>query len=340
MTRRGQRSATTLGIVGAALVTGQGMAFAWPPPAAECHDMSITFEHVTDRSYDVVVSAVVTRPGVFQLGEGHAYFGTSETAPDPAGVPMTSTATILTPEPGETRWTASCIGGSASGIVRVPAPAAPPRLTLAGGTSVTATDHHGATDPVTATGVDSRGRRLAATCSPAVLPLVPARTTVTCTTAPDSAGHVGRATRVVTVLGAEAQLRRLRDTLTPGRLRELVESARDAVVRRDGPMAARRLGIVLDDLPWAGLGGRRTAQVRDDVQRIGRVLGRAIPLVHVVRPGDTVWSVVTDALRARTGKEPTSHEVALGARLVLAHNPGALDRHGVLHPGTVLALPL
>ncbi|MDX6203078.1 MAG: hypothetical protein QOJ83_2578 [Frankiales bacterium] len=74
--------------------------------------------------------------------------------------------------------------------------------------------------------------------------------------------------------------------------------------------------------------------------RIGRVLGRAIPAVHAVRPGETVWSVVADALRQRTGRAPDDHAIALGVRLLLAINPGELDRFGVLHPGTVLALPL
>lgn len=331
---------TTLGVVGAALATGQGVGQAWPPPAAECHDLTITFDHVTARSYDVVVGAVVTRPGVFQLGPGHAYFGTSETPADPAGVPMTATATVQDPEPGEATWTASCVGSSATATVRVPASPAPPRLTLTGPTRVLATRHEGAPDPVRATAVDGSGHPLAATCRPALLPLVPSRTAVTCTTAPDAAGRVARATRVVTVVGAEAQLQRLADDLPAGRLRDLVASAREAVARRDGPMAARRLGLVLDDLPWSGLGSRRAAAVRADVERVARVLGRPIPPVHVVRPGDTVWSVVTTALRDRTGTAPTEHEVALGARLVLARNPGALDRRGVLHPGTVLDLTL
>ena len=337
---RGQRSATTLTLVGAALAYGQGVAEAWPPPPAECHDMSITFDHVSYRSYDVVVHAIVTKPGVFRLGDGHAYFGTSETPADPDGVPMTSTATIITPEPGEVTWTASCVGGGASAVVHVPAPPVPPRVSLHGPSSVRADRHSGVADPLTATAVDNLGHRLRATCSPAVLPLTPSRTTVTCTSARDAAGRVGRASRVVTVLGAEAQLRQLRDSLGAGRLRDLVESARVAVAHRDGPMSARRLGLVLDHLPYSGLRGTRLVAVRDDVLRVGRVLGRTIPLVHDVRPGETVWSVVTDALRRKTGVAPTEHEVALGVRLVLATNPGALDRYGVLHPGTVLTLPL
>ena len=338
MTRRGQRSATTLGIVTAALASGQGVAHAWPPPAAECHDMSLSFAHVTAESYEVVVEAVVTRPGVFQLGEGHAYFGTSETPADAAGVPMTSTATILTPEPGDTTWTASCVGGSASGVVHVPGPPAPPQVTLRGPTTVAASGHAGAPNPLVATALDARGRQLPTSCSPAVLR--PGRTAVTCTSAADSAGRVGRATRIVTVLGAEAQLGRLRDELVPGRLRDLVEAARVAVVRRDGPAAARRLGLVLDQLPSAGLPARRSADVRAALLRVGRVLGLSIPSVHVVRPGETVWSIVTDALRTTTGSPPSQHEVALGVRLVLARNPGALDRRGVLHPGSVLDVGL
>jgi hypothetical protein len=341
VTRRGQRSATTLTLVGAALAYGQGgVAEAAPPPFAECHDMTMTFANVSYRSYDVVVHAVVTRPGIFQLGDGHAYFGTSETPPDPAGVAMTSTATIITPEVGESRWTASCVGGSASGVVRVPAPPRPPAVTVHGPTTVRATGHSGARDPLTATAVDSRGRRLPAHCTPAVLPATPSRTRVTCTSDRDAAGRVGTATRVVTVLGAAAQLRQLEESLGAGPLRDLVGSARSAVEHRDGPAAARRLGLVLDALPHSGLRGRRLADVRDDVLRIGHVIGRPLPLVHAVRPGETVWSVVSDALQHKTGAAPDDHAVALGVRLVLARNPGALDRYGVLHPGTVLTLPL
>lgn len=301
--------------------------------------MSITFANISPRSYDVVVHAIVTKPGIFQLGDGHAYFGTSETPPDPDGVPMTSTATIITPEPGDTTWTASCVGGEASGVVHVSAPPAPPRVSLHGPSTVRATRHSGVPDPVVAVAVDGQGHRLQAACSPAVLPLVPSRTTVTCT-ARDATGHVARASRVVTVLGAQAQLAELRDALGPSRLRDLVESARDAVARRDGPMAARRLGLVLDHLPYSGMRAQGAAAVRTDVERVAQVLGRTIPLVHDVRPGETVWSVVNDALRRKTGAAPTSTQVAAGVRLVLARNPGALDRYGVLHPGTVLTLPL
>lgn len=331
----------TVTLLGAALVQGQGVADAFPPPPAECHDLTITFANVTYQSYDVVVSAIVTRPGIFQLGEGHGYFGTSETPADPNGVPMTATATIITPEPGaESQWTASCIGGYATAVVRVPPAPAPPRLTVRGPLTVRATGHQGVADPLAATAVDSSGRPLAARCAPAVLPLTPSRTTVTCTSARDSAGRVGRATRTVTVLGASAQLVDLRDSLGPSRLRDLVESARAAVVNRDGPAAARRLGLVLDALPTSGLQGQRQATVRADVVRIGQVLGQAIPLVHAVRPGDSVWSVVATALRQKSGVAPDDHAIALGVRLVLAVNPGALDRFGVLHPGTVLTLPL
>ncbi|MFN2536945.1 MAG: hypothetical protein ABR549_02190 [Mycobacteriales bacterium] len=345
MTRRGvragQRGATTLSLLGAALAQGQGAADALPPPPAECHDMAITFENVSYRSYDVVIRAIVTRPGVFQLGDGHGYFGTSETPADPNGVPMTATATIITPEPGaEERWTASCIGGHATGVVRVPAAPAPPRLTVRGPLTVRATGHHGVANPLVATAVDGRGRRLPARCAPAILPLTPARTRVTCTSARDSAGRVGKATRTVTVLGAAAQLGQLRDSLGAGRLRELVESARAAVVQRDGAAAARRLGLVLDALPTSGLRGQRLSAVRADIVRIGHVVGRAIPAVHAVRPGDSVWSVVAAALQHKTGVAPDDHAIALGVRLVLAVNPGALDRYGVLHPGTVLSLPL
>jgi hypothetical protein len=318
------------------------MAQAAPPdvPLAECHDMTLRFDNVSYQSYDVVVSAVVTRPGLFQLGDGHAFFGTSETAPDPAGVLMTATATIITPEPGaQERWTASCIGGHVAGVVQVPAAPAPPRLTVRGPSTVRATGHHGVADPLAATAVDAHGRTLAAHCTPAVLPIVPRQTRVTCS-ARDSAGRVGVASRVVTVLGAGAQLTSLRDTLGPGHLRDLVDATRSAVDRRDGPAAARRLGLVLDALPTSGLRGQRLLDVRADVVRIGRVLGRAIPAVHAVRPGETVWSVVADALRQRTGRAPDDHAIALGVRLLLAVNPGALDRFGVLHPGTVLALPL
>ena len=345
MTRRGsrvgRRGATTLTLVGAALAQNPGATMASPPPLAECHDMTITFANVSYRSYDVVVSAVVTRPGLFRLGEGHAYFGSSESTPDPDGVAMTATATIITPEPGaEERWTASCIGGAATGAVRVPDAPTPPRVTVHGPAAVVATGHSGARDPLSATAVDGRGGRLAAHCSPAVLPLSPARTRVTCTSAPDGAGRVGTATRTVTVLGAAAQLTALRDGLHAGRLRDLVESARSAVVLRDGPATARRLGLALDALPGAGLSAGRAASARADVLRIGRVLGRAIPVLHTVQPGDSVWSVVTAALRAKTGAAPDDHAVALGVRLVLAVNPGAMDRFGVLHPGTVLSLPL
>jgi hypothetical protein len=303
--------------------------------------MTITFANVTSSSYDVVISAVVTRPGTFQLGDGHGYFGTSETPPDPNGVPMTATATIITPVPGaDEQWTASCVGGSATGVVHVPVPPTPPSLTVRGPLTVRATGHQGAPDPLAATAVDSRGRRLNAHCAPAVLPLTPSRTRVTCTSDRDSAGRVGRATRTVTVLGAGAQLATLRDSLGQGRLRDLVEAARQAVVNRDGPVAARRLGLVLDALPTSGLQAARMSAVRNDVVRIARVLGRAIPAVHAVRPGESVWSVVADALRLKTGVAPGDHAIALGVRLVLAANPGALDRYGVLHPGTVLSLPL
>lgn len=341
MTRSRKRGATTLAMVGAALAQGQGVADAFPPPPAECHDMTISFANVSYRSYDVVVSAVVTRPGLFQLGDGHAYFGTSETEPDPAGVPMTATATIITPEPGtEEQWTASCIGGSATGVVRVPAAPTPPRVTVRGPATVSATGHTGTRDPLSATAVDGAGRPLAARCAPATLPLTPSRTLVTCTSDPDGAGRVGRATRTVTVLGAAAQLAALRDSLGDGRLRDLVSAARAAVVDRNGPAAVRRLGLVLDALPDAGLSASRTRDVEAHVVRIGHVLGRRIPALHAVRPGESVWSVVGAALQRRTGEAPDDHAVALGVRLVLAVNPGALDRFGVLHPGTVLSLPL
>jgi hypothetical protein len=339
--RAGKRGATTLTLLGAALAQGQGVADASAPPPAECHDMTISFANVSYRSYDVVVTAVVTRPGFFALGDGHAYFGTSETAPDPNGVPMTATATIITPEPGtEEHWTASCIGGSASGVVRVPVPPTPPRLTVRGPLTVAATGHAGVADPLAAIAVDSLGRRLAARCAPAVLPLTPSRTQVTCTSEPDSAGRAAKATRTVTVLGAGAQLATLRDSLGPGRLRDLVDAAHTAVINRDGPAAARRLGLILDALPTSGLQGARLGTVRTDVVRIGHVLGRSIPVVHAVRPGESVWSIVADALRQKTGAAPDDHAVALGVRLVLAVNPGAMDRFGVLHPGTVLSLPL
>lgn len=339
--RAGQRGATTLTLLGAALAQGQGVADAFPPPPAECHDMTISFANVSYRSYDVVITAVVTRPGYFTLGDGHAYFGTSETPPDPNGVPMTATATIITPEPGaEERWTASCIGGSAAGVVRVPAAPTPPRLTVRGPLTVAATGHSGVADPLAATAVDSRGRQLAARCAPAVLPLTPSRTQVTCTSEPDSAGRAAKATRTVTVLGAGAQLAALSDSLGPGRLRDLVDAAHAAVINRDGPAAARRLGLILDALPTSGLLGARLDTVRADIVRIGRVLGRSIPVVHAVRPGESVWSIVADALQHKTGVAPDAHAIALGVRLVLAVNPGAMDRYGVLHPGTVLSLPL
>jgi hypothetical protein len=339
--RAGRRGATTLTLLGAALAQGQGAADALPPPLAECHDMTISFANVSYRSYDVVVSAVVTRPGLFALGDGHAYFGTSETPPDPNGVPMTATATIITPEPGtEEHWTASCIGGSASGMVRVPVAPTPPRLTVRGPLTVAATGHSGVADPLAATAVDNRGRQLAARCAPAVLPLTPSRTRVTCTSDRDSAGRATTTTRTVTVLGAGAQLAALRDSLGAGRLRDLVEAARAAVANRDGPAAARRLGLILDALPTSGLQGTRQAAVRSDIVRIGHVLGRAIPIVHAVRPGESVWSIVADALRQKTGDTPDAHAIALGVRLVLAVNPRAMDRYGVLHPGTVLSLPL
>jgi hypothetical protein len=340
--RRGRRSATTLTLLGAALAQGPAVAQAAPPdvPLAECHDMTLQFANVSYRSYDVVVSAVVTRPGVFQLGDGHAYFGTSETAPDPAGVVMTATATIITPEPGaQERWTASCLGGHVTGVVQVPTAPVPPRLTVRGPSTVRATGHHGVADPLAATAVDAHGRTVAAHCTPAVLPIIPRQTRVTCS-ARDSAGRVGVATRVVTVLGAGAQLAHLRDTLGAGRLRDLVEASHSAVEHRDGPAAARRLGLVLDALSSSGLRGQRLRDVRADVVRIGHVLGRPIPAVHAVRPGETPWSIVTDALRQRTGSTPDDHAIALGVRLLLAVNPGALDRFGVLHPGTVLALAL
>jgi hypothetical protein len=303
--------------------------------------MTLTFEHVSYRSYEVVVTAVVTRSGVFQLGPGHAYFGTSETPPNAAGQVMTSTARVISPEPGvDEEWTASCVGGHAQGVVHVPSPPTPPKLTVHGPLTVLATGHHGATDPLRATAVDSRGRRIDAHCTPAVLPLTPSRTKVTCTSARDSAGRVGVTSRVVTVLGASAQLVHLRDSLGPGHLRNLIESAHVAVEKRDGPAAARRLGLVLDALPGSGLRGPRLSDVREDIVRIGRILGRTIPVVHAVRPGETIWSVVTDALRHKTGSAPDDHATALGVRLVLAVNPGAMDRFGVLHPGTVLALPL
>jgi hypothetical protein len=302
--------------------------------------MTITFANVSYRSYDVIVHAIVTRPGVFQLGEGHAYFGTSETPPDPAGVPMTSTATIITPEVGEARWTASCVGGSASGVVRVPAPPRPPTLRVQGPTTVRATGHHGVPNPLAAIAIDSSGRRLSAHCTPAVLPLTPSRTRVTCTSDRDAGGRVAVTTRVVTVLGAGAQLAQLSHSLGPGHLRDLGDAARSAVSHRDGPAAARRLGLILDALPHSGLQGRRLSDVHNDIVRIGHVLGRSIPHVHAVRPGETVWSVVSDALQQRSGVLPDDHAIALGVRLVLAHNPGALDRYGVLHPGTVLSLPL
>lgn len=315
-------------------------AEAGPPPLAECHDMTLTFSNVSYRSYDVVVTAVVTRAGIFQLNEGHAYFGTSETPPIPEGVLMTSTATIISPDPGTAvEWGASCVGGSASGIVHVPRAPVPPRLSVEGPLTIRATGHHGATDPLRATAVDNRGHRLPAHCAPAILPLTPSRTTVTCTSGRDSTGRVGTTTRVVTVLGAGPQLAQLRDSLGRGHLRDLVSAAHDAVVRRDGPASARRLGIVLDALPTSGLKGQRLVDVRTDIERIGHVLGRVIPVVHQVRPGETVWSVVTDALRHK-GIVADDHSVALGVRLVLASNPAALDRFGYLQPGTVLALPL
>ncbi len=302
--------------------------------------MTLTFQNVSYRQYDVVVTAVVTRAGIFQLNDGHAYFGTSETPPSPDGVLMTSTATIISPDPGSTvEWGAQCVGGSASGVVHVPRAPVPPRLSIEGPSTVRATGHHGAADPLHATAVDNRGRHLAAHCAPAVLPVTPSRTTVTCTSARDSTGRAGVAKRVVTVLGAGAQLAQLRDSLGRGHLRDLVSSAHDAVIRRDGPAAARRLGIVLDALPTSGLKGQRLIDVRADVQRIGHVLGRVIPLVHQVQPGETVWSVVTDALQHK-GIAADAHAVALGVRLVLAANPGALDRFGYLQPGTVLSLPL
>jgi hypothetical protein len=66
VSRRTQRGATTLTLMGAALAYGHGTAEAsFPPPPAECHDMTITFANVSYRSYDVIVHAIVTRPGVF-----------------------------------------------------------------------------------------------------------------------------------------------------------------------------------------------------------------------------------------------------------------------------------
>lgn len=346
--RAAARGTTTVALLGAALAqvagpaTAAGSATDGPPsvPLAECHDMTLSFAHVSTSSYDVVVRAVVTRPGVFRLGDGHAYFGTSQTPPDPAGVPMTSTATIVSPAAGSTdRWTASCVGGSAEGTVHVPAAPRPPRVTVHGPSRVRATSRDGARDPLTATAVDAAGHPVAAHCTPAVLPLAPARTTVTCT-ARDSAGRTGRATRVVTVLGAAAQLVQLRDGLGHGHLRDLVSAALAAARARDSDAAVRELALVLDALPGSGLRNDRRAAVHADVLRISHVLARRLPLVHAVRPGETVWSIVRDALRRRTGRAPTDHAVALEVRLVLASNPAALDRRGLLHPGTVLSLPL
>ena len=318
------------------------MAHAQPGvPLAECHDLTLTFEHVHYTSYDVVAKAVVTVPGLFTLGDGHAFFGTSTSTPNPAGEVMTSTATVIQVEPGTVEtWRAHCIGGDATATVHVPVPPTPPKVRIHGPSTVRADNHRSVRDPLAATAVDAHGKVLAAHCTPAMLPIVPSRTRVTCTSARDAAGRVGTTTRVVTVLGAAAQLKALQDSLGPSHLRDLVASARDAVIRRDGPAAARRLGVIADFLPHSGLQGRRVTDVRADIQRIARVLGRALPSVHEVRHGETVWSIVTDRLQAKTGVAPDDHAVALGVRLVLAVNPGALDRYGTLHTGTVLRLPL
>lgn len=334
------RSATTLTLLGAALAQTQGMgsAEAAGAPLAECHDMTMTFRNVSATSYDIVVKAVVTRPGIFALGDGHGFFGTSETKPNPAGVLMTSTATILNPEPGANDWVASCIGGRVTGTVRVPSPVRPPTVTVRGPLTVRASSYRGVIDPLAATAVDATGRAIPAQC-PTVLPVSPARQTVTCT-ARDSAGRVGRATRTITVLGAAAQLAQVRDNLRTSHLRNAVAAAYRSAVEGDDRATARNLGLVLDQLRYSGLPASRVAWVEGEVRRIGHVIGRAIPLVHTVRAGESTWSIVHDALARKSGAEPTASAVAAGVRLVLAVNPGALDRFGHLQVGDVLRVPL
>jgi hypothetical protein len=204
---------------------------------------------------------------------------------------------------------------------------------------VRATSHSGAADPVRATAVDSTGRAVAVACAPAVLPVLPSRTTVTCT-AKDSAGRVAQSKRVITVLGAAAQLGQLRDSLPAGKVRDLVQSTREAVELRDGPAATRRLGLVTDALRTSGFSASRVALVTADLQRVARVLGVTIPSIHKVERGESVWSVVQDALLHKTGAAPDERAVAAGVRLLLAVNPSALDRYGVLHPGYVLRMPI
>ncbi len=327
-----------------AVGSGHGVAQALLPPGvpvAACHDLAITFQDVTPQSFVAVISATVTRTGVFQLGEGHAYFGSSQAGVlPPEGTPMSTTQRSQARPGTDVTVRASCEGDAAVATVHVPdlppveLPLLPQVDILGGPTRFAASGPHGHSNPVRAVAVDYLGQALAVTCLPRVLAVTPHHSTVTCTSAPDAFGRVAQARQEITIVPPETTLALVRRQLPPGPWTAIGARALQAIRTGDRAAQTRELALLRDAVLSHPLDPVLRTRVREAVALCRQGLGVRSVALHTVLPGEHLWQIAR-RLAPAGASDVVVHDVV---KALLARNPGALDSRGLLRVGSVLDL--